>query len=124
MINVMLWLDMHGCLYGIDASGHSGSAAKGKDIICSAASALLRTVSRTLEIEPSIKLVGSIEEQGELHLRLTLLEQSKRGWLEGVSSFTVLGLKDLAAEYPSFCRVQLVTKDPDIKDLKESNYGT
>ena len=115
----MLWLDKSGCLYGIDASGHSGSAAKGKDIICSAASTLLRTISRILEIEPSIKLIGSIEEQGELHLRLILLEQSKKGWLEGVSSFTVLGLKDLAAEYPSFCRVKLVTKDPDNKDFKE-----
>ncbi|MCK5674595.1 MAG: ribosomal-processing cysteine protease Prp, partial [Spirochaetales bacterium] len=97
MINVTLWLDQSGSLLGVDASGHSGSAAKGNDIICSAASALLRTVSRILEIEPSVELVGSIEEQGELHLRLKLLEESKREWLGGVSSFTVLGLKDLEA---------------------------
>ena len=119
MIDVTLWLDKSGSLYGIDASGHSGSADKGKDLICGAASALLRTVSRVLEIEPSVELVGSVEEQGELHLRLKLLEESKREWLGGVSSFTVLGLKDLEAEFPTFCRIQLVNKDPDIKDYKE-----
>ena len=119
MINVTLWLDKSGCLYGIDASGHSGAAAKGKDIICSAASTLLRTISRILEIEPSVELVGSVEEQGELHLRFSLLEESKREWLGGVSSFAVLGLKDLAAEYPSFCRIQLVNKNPDIIEIKE-----
>lgn len=119
MINVTLWLDTSGSLSGIDASGHTGSAAKGKDIICSAASVLLRTVSRTLEIEPSVELVGSVEEQGELHLRLKLLEESKREWLGGISSFIILGLKDLEAEYPSSCRIKLVVKDPDIKDFKE-----
>ncbi len=119
MIDVTLWLDKRGSLCGIDASGHSGFAAKGNDIICSAASVLLRTVSRTLEIEPSVELVGNIEDQGELHLRFELLEESKREWLGGVSSFIVLGLKDLEAEYPSFCRIQLVVKDPDIKDFKE-----
>lgn len=119
MINVTLWLDKSGCLYGIDASGHSGSAAKGKDIICSAASSLLRTVSRLLEIEPSVELVGSIEEQGELHLRFNLLDKSKSDWLRGVSSFAVLGLKDLEAEYPSFFRIQLVNKNPDIIVTKE-----
>lgn len=119
MINVTLWLDKGGCLYGVDASGHSGSAAKGKDLICSAASALLRTISRTMEIEPSVELVGSVKEQGELHLRFKLLEESKREWLGGISTFAVIGLKDLEAEYPSFCRIQLVKKDPDIKDYKE-----
>ena len=114
MINVTLWLDKSGCLRGIDASGHSGSAARGKDIICSAASTLLRTVSRVLEIEPSVELNGSVEVKGMLRLRLSLLDESKRDWLGGVSSFAVLGLRDLAAEYPSFCRIQIVSKDPDI----------
>ncbi len=119
MINVTLWLDISGCLKGIDANGHSGSAARGKDLICSAVSTLLRTVSRTLEIEPSVELFGSTEEQGELRLRCNLLEESKREWLGGVSSFIVLGLKDLEAEYPSFCRIQLIKMDPGLKDFKE-----
>jgi uncharacterized protein YsxB (DUF464 family) len=119
LINVTLWLDKSGCLYGIDASGHSGSAAKGKDIICSAVSTLLRTVSRLLEIEPSVELVGSVEDPGELHLSFNLLEESKSEWLWGVSSFALLGLKDLEAEHPSFCRIHLVNSDPDIIEIKE-----
>ncbi len=105
MIDVTLWLDKSGCLSGIDASGHSGSAEAGKDIICAAASTLLRTVAGTLEMEPSISIEGSAEEKGELHLRISLLEECKKDWLRGVSAFTVVGLKDLASEYPDYCRV-------------------
>jgi uncharacterized protein YsxB (DUF464 family) len=118
LISITIWLDDIGCLKGIDASGHSGSAARGKDIICSAASTLLRTVSRVLETEPSVELLGSVEKQGELHLRMSLLDESKRAWLSGVSSFAVLGLRDLADENPSFCRILLESGDPVIKDYK------
>ena len=113
MIDVTLWLDTSGCLSGIDASGHSGSAETGKDIICAAASSLLRTVSRTLEMEPSIGIEGSAEERGELHLRISLLEGYKKDWLCGVSAFTVVGLKDLASEYPDYCRISFRKTDSD-----------
>ena len=111
MIDVTLWLDKNGCLYGIDASGHSGSAGAGEDIICAAAFTLLRTVSRTLEMEPSIKLEGNVEEKGELHLRLILSDKSENDWLRGVSSFTVTGLKDLESEYPDYCRIRCERAD-------------
>ena len=111
MIDVTLWLDKNGCLYGIDASGHSGSAGAGEDIICAAASTLLRTVSRTLEMEPSIKLEGGVEERGELHLRLILSDESERDWLRGVSSFAVTGFRDLASEYPDYCRIRYERAD-------------
>ncbi len=111
MINITLCLDDSGCLSVVDASGHSGFAAKGHDIVCSAASVLLRTVSRTLEIEPSIKVTGKIEKEGRLYLELSLLDVSRRAWLQGVSAFTVMGLKDLALEYPSFCRIHLEKDD-------------
>ena len=111
MIDVTLWLDLSGCLFRIDASGHSGSAEAGKDIICAAASTLLRTVSRTLEMEPSISIEGSAEEKGELHFSISLLEGYEKDWLRGVSAFTVVGLKDLALEYPDYCRISLRRTD-------------
>ncbi len=111
MIDITLCLDNSGCLSSVNASGHSGSAVKGHDIVCSAASVLLRTVSRTLEVEPSIKVTGKIEEEGKLYLELSLLDVSGRSWLQGVSAFTVMGLKDLALEYPSFCRIHLIKDD-------------
>lgn len=113
MIDVTLWLDSGGCLTGIDASGHAGSAEAGQDIICAAASSLLRTVSRTLEMEPSVRIEGNAEEKGELHLRISLLEGYKKDWLCGVSTFTVVGLKDLASEYPDYCRVSFRKTDSD-----------
>ena len=124
MIDVTLWLDKSGCLCGIDASGHSGSAGAGEDIICAAASTLLRTVSRTLEMEPSIKLEGNVEEKGELHLRLILSDKSESDWLRGVSSFTVTGLKDLESEYPDYCRIRYERADSNCLDYKEINNGT
>lgn len=124
MIDVTLWLDKSGCLCGIDASGHSGSAGDGEDIICAAASTLLRTVSRTLEMEPSIELKGSVEEKGELHLRLNLSDESERDWLRGVSSFAVIGLRDLASEYPDYCRIRCEKADSNCLDYKEIDNGT
>lgn len=113
MIDITLHLDTEGCLSGIDATGHSGSAEAGKDIICAAASALLGTVSRTLEMEPLIGLVGSSEEKGELHLTISLKDLSVRDWLKGVSAFTVVGLRDLAESYPDYCRIGFVKTDSD-----------
>ena len=112
MIDITLFLDNSGCLSVVDSSGHSGFAAKGHDIVCSAVSVLLRTVSRTLELEPSIEVAGKVEKEGEFHLKLSLLDVSKRAWLQGVSAFTVMGLKDLASEYPSFCKVHIEKIEP------------
>ncbi len=114
MIDITLCLDNSGCLSAVDSSGHSGFAAKGHDIVCSAVSVLLRTVSRTLEIEPAVEVTGKIEKEGKLYLKLSLLDVSKRAWLQGVSAFTVMGLKDLASEYPSFCRIHLERDDSAI----------
>jgi len=108
LIDITLCLDNSGCLSVVDSSGHSGFAAKGHDIVCSAVSVLLRTVSRTLELEAAIEVTGKIEKEGKLHLKVSLMDVSKRAWLQGVSAFTVTGLKDLASEYPSFCRIHLV----------------
>lgn len=113
MIDVTLLMDTSGCLIGIDASGHSGSAEAGKDIVCAAASSLLRTVSRTLEMEPSVRIEGIPEEEGKLHLRISLMKGCRRDWLCGVSAFTVVGLKDLASEYPDYCRVSLIKINSD-----------
>ncbi|MCD6398157.1 MAG: ribosomal-processing cysteine protease Prp [Spirochaetaceae bacterium] len=111
MIDITLCLDYSGCLSVVESSGHSGFAAKGHDIVCSAVSVLLRTVSRTLELEPAIEVTAKIEKEGKLYLELSLLDVSKKAWLQGVSAFTVMGLKDLASEYPSFCRIHLEKDD-------------
>ena len=124
MIDITLWLDNGGCLCGIDASGHSGSAEAGKDIICAAASAILRTAARTLEVEHSVSLEGNAEERGELHLRVFLLDRSYIDWLKGVSAFTVIGLKDLASAYPDYCRVRFEITDSNCLDNKEICNGT
>ena len=114
MIDITLRLNNIGCLLYIDAKGHSDSAVRGEDLICGAVSTLLRTVSRTLENEPDVKLDGKIEERGDLQLGITLLEESKENWLCGVSAFLVTGLKDLASEHPHFCRIQLERKNYDV----------
>ncbi len=111
MIDITLHLDSEGCLTGIDASGHSGSAEAGRDIICAAASSLLGTVSRTLDMEPHIRLEGLSEERGELHLRIARKDTRVCDWLKGVSAFTVVGLKDLAERYPDYCRIGIVNTE-------------
>jgi uncharacterized protein len=110
LISVTVWLDSRGRLEGLDASGHSGSAQAGEDLVCAAASALLRTLSRILEMEPSVELKGKAEEKGDIRLRI-LSDQSPPGWLEGVTDFISIGLKDLEEENPGYFRIRFEGPD-------------
>ena len=52
MIRVDIRLDHQQRLKGFSVSGHSGTAKRGEDLVCAAASFLFRTAARALELEP------------------------------------------------------------------------
>lgn len=54
MIQIVYWKEMH----RVSVSGHAGSAKKGEDLICAAASMLTYTLA---------KAVGDLEELGALY---------------------------------------------------------
>ena len=107
MIKITIRLDNTGVLSGIKAAGHSKAAAEGQDIVCASASILLRTLGRVLESRDGIMLEGSADNRGEFSLDISFVDEAVHGWLEGVTSCIVTGLKDLEAEYPKYCSVSL-----------------
>ncbi len=113
MIKVTVQLNTAGLLSGIQATGHSGAADRGQDIVCASVSVLLRTLARTLESKDGVLVKGSVDMRGEFALGIEVDGDSLSDWLRGVTSFSLTGLKDLEAEYPQNCSVSIY------KEMKE-----
>ncbi len=107
MIKIDVRLDSAGLLSSIRATGHSGAAAQGYDIICASASVLLRTLARTLESKEGITVTGSADMKGEFFLGIDSFRDNLSDWLNGVTVFGLTGMRDLEAEYPDACTVSI-----------------
>ncbi len=107
MIEITIRLSESGVISGIRAAGHSEAAAKGQDIVCASASILFRTLGRVLEGNEGIIIEGSADNRGEFFLDIVSFRRELHGWLEGITSFILTGLKDLEAEYPEKLSVSI-----------------
>ncbi len=105
-----LIVDADGILRGFDASGHAGSVARGANLACAAASALLRTAGR-LCAERGIVLEGGAEARGSMRCRVAPRVAGDTEWLRGVTAFLARGLQDLRDEFP-----KAVSLDTDVED--------
>ena len=110
MIKISVRLNTAGLLSGVEATGHSGAAARGHDIVCASASVLLRTLARTLESQAGITLKGSADIRGEFFLDIGFREDTLSDWLQGVTACFITGIRDLEAEYPSICTVSITKR--------------
>ncbi|MCF7928359.1 MAG: ribosomal-processing cysteine protease Prp [Spirochaetales bacterium] len=122
MIRVRLCLDEHGALKELRADGHSGAAPRGEDLVCAAASSLLRTVARLLEKRGDLSVTGEAGHEGSMRLQIT--GKSKSGgmpeegprpteWLAGVTDTLLQGLTDLSREQPRSLELVINTEDVD-----------
>ena len=107
MIEITIRLNESGVISGVRAAGHSEAAAKGQDIVCASASILFRTLGRILEGKEGIVLEGSADSRGEFFLDIVSCRRELHGWLKGVTSFILAGLKDLETEYPEELSVSI-----------------
>lgn len=94
-------VDRTGVLRTLTASGHAGTAARGQDIVCAAASALLFSVARTLEAADEVDVDGGADRKGELELVVRRIAEEQREWGRGVTEMFLKGIMDLAREHPS-----------------------
>ena len=91
----------------IEATGHSGYAEFGQDIVCSAVSTLMETLANGLtEIVKANVKVEVDEEIPKLHI--TLLDKDKENFEKAqlLMETTVLGLKGVADGYRKFIRLK------------------
>ena len=98
MINVLL---VNGrSLLRCEAEGHALFDKKGQDIVCAAATILLRTAAQTLEKRPGIDFKGEAPVQGRVAFEARADKDSAKTELEFAADFLQKGFESLAKEFP------------------------
>jgi uncharacterized protein len=107
LIHVFITLDSEGILSKVIADGHSEYEKKGRNIVCAAATVLLRTAARQLEGITDVKLKGEAETPGSLNFVIEWYSENRRAYLKGITDFLARGIDDLSVEFPSECSLTI-----------------
>lgn len=96
-------------LRSLCATGHAGWEVKGRDIVCAAASSLIRTAAGLLHSEAEVVSAGeSPVLPGRLLIRVESASESILPWLDGIRDFLVKGLLDLEREFPRNIEIAII----------------
>ena len=102
MIRISIDLDSDSCLKHIAVRGHAEKSVAGQNIVCSAVTALVRTVAHVFseheDFEASVK--AETDRPGDLELWIRAHPQKHVEWAKGVTEVLLTGIFDLEAEYP------------------------
>ena len=110
MLRVTLEVDAHGRLRGLHAAGHTRWARPGHDIVCAAATCLLRTAAAELSARSDLGCRSGVRP-GEISLTVGRVPSDLSAWLRGVTDILTRGLKDLELEYPRSLRLMQHVSD-------------
>jgi Predicted ribosomal protein len=99
MIRAAASRDAEGRLLRFEASGHANAGDRGYDIVCAAFSALTRTAFKALDALPGTELRGQAPERGSIAFEV-IKPALDGGRAAGIADFLILGIGDLAREYP------------------------
>ena len=100
-----LAIDPQGLLRELRATGHANWARRGNDIVCAAATALMRTAAATFEERPRLEFRGGAGD-AELWFAVGEIPAGMIDWARGVTDIVRRGLNDLECEYPKSLRVE------------------
>lgn len=100
MIHISIDLDEHGCLKHIAVMGHAEYVIGGQNILCSAVTALVRTVAHAFTKYEDFKASVKAVQPGDLELWIDAHPQNRREWEKGVTEVLLTGIFDLEADYP------------------------
>lgn len=100
MLRIRVRIDSRGLLKEANAEGHAAFAAKGQDIVCAAASALVRTVARTFQSAEGFLVEGEAAKRGSVEFSLRVADDADARWGRGVTEMFLKGIGDLADEFP------------------------
>ena len=90
------------------AEGHALFDKKGQDIVCAAATVLLRTAAQTLDKRPGIDFKGEDPVPGKIAFEARADQDSAKTELKFAADFLQKGFESLAKEFPQ--NVQLECK--------------
>lgn len=92
----------------MSAEGHASGAKRGSNVVCGAATVLMRSAARVIVAENALDVGGSADQEGKIEIKIRRIADDKREWLRGVSCVLREGLQSLAAEHPREVRVTVV----------------
>lgn len=106
MINVIVIKEKQ-TIKTIEATGHSGYAEEGSDIVCSAVSSLMQTLANGLTEVVKAKANIKVDENIP-HLSVILTEEDKEKckMAQVLMQSTLLGIKGVAQGYSKFIKIK------------------
>lgn len=105
MIEVRAFVGADGVLRRVESSGHAETDARGKDLVCAAASAFLRTAYETLAQIEGVRIDGSAPAPGSLWFSVRDFRAEDADRLRGIGDFLLVGLSGLERERPDALRL-------------------
>ncbi len=110
MITVSLTVGSRGEIVSVSAEGHANAGKRGTDIVCAAATVLLRTTLAVMG-GSGVDVSASAAARGFLAFRVRSFSEAELPLLVYASRFLEEGLTSLAAEYPENLEVRKMTTD-------------
>ena len=89
-----------------EAEGHALFDKKGQDIVCAAATILLRTAAQTLSQRSGICFNGEEPVRGKIAFEARTDQDSARAEIEFAADFLQKGFESLAKEFPQNVRLE------------------
>ncbi len=108
---MLILLSSDGLLQSFEARGHAGAGARGANLACAGATALLRTAGRVCA-EKGIVVEAGAEERGAMRCVVRPRGGADGEWLRGVTGFLLRGLRDLQDEFPGTLRMDVNEAPP------------
>lgn len=96
-----------------ESAGHAGSAEYGKDIVCAAVTALLKTAVLTLKAAESkglLRVKIDAERAGFLSAKIEESDKKNGERLRCLFEFLTIGLLSIEAEYPDCLNLEIVNE--------------
>lgn len=106
MIRIVLTFADSGLLETLTSQGHANRTNDLLNEACAGVSILLRTAARLFSHTNGLKVVGSADEPGHLLLSVMNVSDGCLDWYKGAVDLLLLGLRDLAEEYPGSIKIE------------------
>lgn len=98
----------NGSVVSLVASGHTGYAESGEDIVCAAISAIIQTAAMGLTEVAGIKArVDRNDEDGYFGITLPSLGEDKRRDADLIIETALRGIADIEKSYPDFINLEV-----------------
>ncbi|HZY96080.1 MAG TPA: ribosomal-processing cysteine protease Prp [Candidatus Cybelea sp.] len=106
MLEVTFYRDSHGRVAGLRACGHADFAARGEDIVCAAASAILQAARLGLTEYAGANITPR-QNPGELELTWSERDRDLES-VRAIAATAELAIEQIAQRYPAHVRLRRV----------------